>query len=347
MINDKKYSKRLSFGYDAEGKRIRHYFYYNTKAELNKQIEEFKRSINASATAGGVTFGKYADRWVETFKKNKQPATYNMYQHYIDMCSPLANAPIYAISTTDCQEIINSHITHPRTCQLLALTMKNVFNMAVREDIITKNPAENVDTPKYKPKEKRPLLDTEKEAIETADFTLKQKLFVDLMLTYGMRPSEALALNCEDFTDETLTINKNLGFDKHRSFIKQTKTGDVRVLPMTDKVYSDFKLLASESQIESGLIFRDKFSNQMSKTASEDFKKACMTKIMQAQGFDSGLTAYIFRHNKVTELIYEGVMAGKITVKMVAKLVGNSEKMVMDVYSHIIEEQEDISSLYK
>lgn len=345
-MNNKKYSKRISFGYDSEGKRIRHYFYYDNKSDLNRQIEEYKQKIKISTDFSQISFLSYASRWLETFKKNKQPATYNMYSHYIAMSNSIHNAPLCLISITDLQEIINENIKHPRTCHLLALTWSNVFNMAKLEGKIDRNPAEGLDLPKYKPKEKRVLTDTEKEAIENADFTAREKLYVDLLLTYGMRPSEALALNYEDFTKENLTINKNLGFDKHLSFIKQTKTGDIRVLPMTKKITEDLKELSRESRIETGLVFRDKFSKQMSKTSADDFKKACMAKIMDKQGFDSKLTAYIFRHNKVTELIYSGVMTGKISVKMVAKLVGNSEKMVMEVYSHIIEEQEDVSSLY-
>ena len=48
-----------------------------------------------------------------------------------------------------------------------------------------------------------------------------------------------------------------------------------------------------------------------------------------------GLTAHVFRHNYCTQLIYAGM-----SIKKVAELLGDSEKMVTEVYSHILEEKE-------
>lgn len=341
-MNKKKYSKRLSFGNDADGNRIRKYFYYDTKAELDKQIEDFKLSLQVSET-GNVSFKDYADKWLDTYKINRQPATYNMYRHYIDMAEDIHPVGISLVTMSDCQELINKHKENPRTCALLSLTLKTVFKKAVEDGKIERNPCLGIEVPKYKPKEKRALSDTEKEAIRNADLTPTERLFVSLLYTYGLRPSEALALEYTDFSEGYLTINKALGFDKHLSFVKETKTGDTRVLPMTDNVYADFTALGEGD----GFVFRDFYGNRHSKTSAEKFKKKVMGKIMAEQGFDSHLTAYVFRHNRVTDFIYDGVMQGKLSTKMVAKLMGNSEKMIMDVYSHLKEEKEDVSELYK
>lgn len=337
----KKYSKRLSFGYDENGDRIRKYFYYDTKAELEQQIEEYRKTLRIS-TSGKITFKDYADRWLETYKSNRQPATYNMYQHSISLMKDIHSAPLYAINNTDCQEIINEYRDKPRTCAILSLTMKSIFKKAVEDGKIDRNPCVGLELPKYRAKEKRALTDTEKEAIRNADLKPAERLFVSLLYTYGLRPSEAFALEHKDITRASITVNKALGYDKHRSYVKETKTGDTRTLPMTDKVYEDYLAVG----VGDGLIFRDSFGNRLSKTTAEKFKRNVMSKIMVAQGFDSNLTAYVFRHNRITDLVYDGVMTGKITTKMVAKLMGNSEKMVMDVYSHLKDEKEDVQSLY-
>lgn len=341
-MNKKKYSKRLSFGNDADGNRIRKYFYYDTKAELNKQIEDFKLSLKTSAK-GSESFKEYADKWLDTYKANRQPATYNMYRHYIDMAEDIHTMQINAVTMSNCQDLINKHKDNPRTCVLLSLTLKTVFKKAMEDGKIERNPCSGIEIPKYKPSEKRALLDTEKEAIRNADLTPTERLFVSLLYTYGLRPSEALALEYSDFSKDSLTVNKALGYDKHRSFVKETKTGDTRVLPMTENVYADFLAIGTGE----GFVFRDFYGNRHSKTSADKFKKRVMGKITATQGFDSHLTAYVFRHNRVTDFIYDGVMQGKISTKMVAKLMGNSEKMVMDVYSHLKEEKEDVSELYK
>lgn len=50
-----------------------------------------------------------------------------------------------------------------------------------------------------------------------------------------------------------------------------------------------------------------------------------------------GLTAHIFRHNYCTELCYQ---IPAISTKKIAQLLGDNEKMVLEVYSHIVDEKE-------
>ena len=52
-----------------------------------------------------------------------------------------------------------------------------------------------------------------------------------------------------------------------------------------------------------------------------------------------GLTAHIFRHNYCTELCYQ---IPAISTKMIARILGDTEKMVLDVYSHIAEQKENV-----
>ena len=55
-----------------------------------------------------------------------------------------------------------------------------------------------------------------------------------------------------------------------------------------------------------------------------------------------GLTAHIFRHNYCTELCYQ---VPKISIKKIAQLMGDTEKMVLDVYNHISEERENAEAV--
>jgi integrase len=52
-----------------------------------------------------------------------------------------------------------------------------------------------------------------------------------------------------------------------------------------------------------------------------------------------GLTAHTFRHNYCTQLCYQ---IPAISTKMVAKLMGDTEQVVLNIYSHILEEKEDV-----
>lgn len=50
------------------------------------------------------------------------------------------------------------------------------------------------------------------------------------------------------------------------------------------------------------------------------------------------LTAHIFRHNYCTNLCYQ---IPTISIKKITELLGDNEKMVIEVYNHIILEKED------
>ena len=54
----------------------------------------------------------------------------------------------------------------------------------------------------------------------------------------------------------------------------------------------------------------------------------------------SGLTAHVFRHNYYANLCYQ---IPTVSIKRIAQLLGDTEKMVLDVYNHIILEKEDAS----
>jgi len=55
----------------------------------------------------------------------------------------------------------------------------------------------------------------------------------------------------------------------------------------------------------------------------------------------TGLTSHIFRHNYCSNLCYQ---VPKISIKKIASLMGDTEKMVLDVYNHLIEEKENTTA---
>ena len=52
------------------------------------------------------------------------------------------------------------------------------------------------------------------------------------------------------------------------------------------------------------------------------------------------LTAHIFRHNFCANLCYQ---VPRISLKKVAELLGDTDKMVIEVYNHVISEKDDAS----
>jgi len=56
----------------------------------------------------------------------------------------------------------------------------------------------------------------------------------------------------------------------------------------------------------------------------------------------TGLTAHMFRHNYCANLCYQ---MPNISIKKIAKLMGDSEKMVLEVYNHVLEEKENVTEI--
>jgi len=87
---------------------------------------------------------------------------------------------------------------------------------------------------------------------------------------------------------------------------------------------------------------------QLFRTAGKDF----MTKSSYVKMWDSirqkmnapSLTAYIFRHNYCTNQCYQIPV---ISIKKIAELLGDHEKMVIEVYNHILLEKEDAEKAVK
>ena len=56
----------------------------------------------------------------------------------------------------------------------------------------------------------------------------------------------------------------------------------------------------------------------------------------------NGLTAHIFRHNYCASLCY---MIPEISIPKIARLLGDTDKMVIEVYNHVIEEKEQTQDI--
>lgn len=53
----------------------------------------------------------------------------------------------------------------------------------------------------------------------------------------------------------------------------------------------------------------------------------------------TGLTAHVFWHNYCANLCYQ---MPNISIKRIAQLLGDTEKMVLEVYNHVLEEKENV-----
>lgn len=210
----------------------------------------------------------------------------------------------------------------------------------------------DINLPRYIKPQKRPLTQIEKEAISKADFTDREKAFVYIIYSCGLRRGEALALSKFDFKFEDdksiVSITKSLIFDGNASEIKDMpKTGNgIRVIPIPDTTAKYLKDYISK--IKSTYLFTCKSGGTMTHSAYVKMWASIVKKMNYATGGTDAfpvindLTAHIFRHNYCTNLCYK---VPEISIKKIAQLMGDTENMVLNVYNHIMEEKEDPASV--
>ncbi|MBR3308989.1 MAG: site-specific integrase [Lachnospiraceae bacterium] len=339
-----KYSTQVQFGYGPDGKRIRKRFSADTKVELNAKIEQYKESLRRASNPSEITFGVYSEKWKETYKQNRSQKTQDMYDYALTKCSALDGVAVCRITKTMCQAIINEVWDKPSTARQVHLTLYQVFKAAINDGIILKNPAAGVEIPKAKKKEIYLMTDADLEAVRKAKLNPKDRMFVEILMVFGLRPGEALALKSEDFDirRKILHITKSLELlDDGSSLLKETKTGVSRDIPVPKQIIPHLK--AYFKDMKGDYMFPKEDGNLFTKSAYRKMSVRIANRIIEAGG--PKITMYQFRHRRATDLYYL-TQKGTISVKKASSLLGHSEEVFLSTYAHIDEEKEDVSKLY-
>jgi integrase len=128
---------------------------------------------------------------------------------------------------------------------------------AFRLGMITHNPAQNFRSLPEKSKEKGILTTAEMEAMFAQPFENEQiRLAISVAYSAGLRVGEILALSTEDITEDfehkpVLWVRKSWSAVEG---LKGTKTGNVRVVPISEEIKTDLLKLADQNPYKNGFI---------------------------------------------------------------------------------------------
>lgn len=344
-----KYSKRITVGIAPDGSWIRKRFYGNTKAELEDNIRKYKNEEELYSSPERITFGMYAKQWLETYKCNKEISTYNMYKYTLLKFSSIDAIPIRNIVQSDIQRIVNESSEHYETCNKIVMTAKQIFKAAIADGLVIRNPVVNIDKPKKPKIQRRVLSDIEKKAIKKADLDPEDRMYINCLYYFGLRPGEALALMQQDFDlkKKTLTVSRAVTFDVNNPILKGTKTDNIRILPIPDQLVPQLRKYMKN--LDCMLMFsRD--GHLLTKQAHICMWRRIKRRINEAMGgndnllvLDNSMTEYIFRRTFATTLYYSG-----ISLKKAAYLMGHADTaMILKVYAQLDDEKEDLETIRK
>lgn len=153
---------------------------------------------------------------------------------------------------------------------------------------------------------------------------LRDATLVSVLGYSGIRPGEALTLRWSHVQERTIIVNAQKT-GQHRS---------VRILAPLAADIAKWKL-ASTATDDDDLVFPGEDGRPWSREAYKSWARMSFAKAAKTAG-RSDATPYTLRHSFASLLLHEGR-----NVIAVARQLGHSATMTLDVYGHVIEELED------
>lgn len=347
--------------YNADGTKHRKYLVSKkSSADLERKVQELKQQVanGDSVVFSDISFGAYAAQWFEVSKATKEANTRKMYGTVVNnYLSFLNDLPMAQLTHSHIQRAINNHIEHPKTCKNIRMTASQIVRSAIRDHILPRSAEydllSDLSLPKHIKSTRRPLTELEKQAFFDLQTEPMKQAYVSILYYLGTRKAEALALRPEDFDwkKQTVSISRVVIYDGNTPSIKPYPKSErgIRQIPVPDAMIPRVQDYAESCD---NFLFHTQNGALMTDIGYRRMWESILVAMNVAVGWNpqakkdrqpkpiQGLTAHIFRHNYCTQLCYQ---IPQITTKMIAKMLGDDERMVLEVYSHILAEKEDLA----
>lgn len=363
---DGRYSARIT----VNGKRIEKYFSKISEAkrwlnEISYQKEHGMISISE------LSVDEWFWKWIEMYKKDVVcDSTYKSYKSSYEnhIKEKIGFMKLKDVRQSDCQNVLNYAYDNGLsygTMNLIRITMHALFDGAVSDELIIKNPV----TPKVKCRqrevEERRVLSQEEqlEFIECSQKSMYNNAYL-LVLHTGLRSGEVGGLKWDDidFEKKVLHVNRTLLFDKSKGGfyfgLPKSRTSK-RDIPLTDAAISILqkqKLLQFQLRCKSnnwntdekynGLVFtsinghptgHSTYNNNIIRIVTNiNADRRSMAKISHCEFIEfKPMTMHTLRHTFATRSIEAGMKPN-----VLQKILGHSSiTITMDLYVHTLCEE--------
>lgn len=317
---------------------------YSTKSSRDLELKvieyETQKKQGLVSLNKNVDIYEYSCNWVRTTKAFKEERTQAFYWTITHKIKELQGVTFENLNYNLVQNLINQHSKSPVACSDLKKTLRAICKTAEKDKILPRGVTEDifdrVEVPKHTPKVRSPLSESDKNALNCPELTLQEKAFLYVLYFTGMRRGEALALTKADITHSDININKSFGIKQSSEFyLKAPKTiHGIRTVPIPNKLreFLDEYLPTLDT---------DYLFTFEGKPLTYGRVNAMWKEIKRKTNIN--VTPHYFRHNYCTMLCYQAALERNITTKKIAELLGDTEEMVLKVYSHIMNEKENVT----
>lgn len=294
------------------------------------------------------TVTSYIVKWFKIEKSGK--IAYTTEQRYRALINLyiipfMGSLPLTDVKQFHIQSLINGMEDKSWSYQSKILDiLRQMFDSAIINELITTNPCIRIKKCGKKPKEKVPLTPEQTSILLNSLTDVRQQLFVYLALYCGLRKGEIFALDWSDIdlSKRCITISKSLCFESNQGYIKEPKSeAGKRIVSVPQVLYE----LLKRHQKSSGFVITDTNGNQITKMSARRLWLGILKGIQKptpnGEVYQDEksirkntlfyVTPHILRHTYCTNLFYAGV-----DLQSASKLMGHSSIEITDaIYTHL------------
>ncbi|MFO1045992.1 MAG: site-specific integrase [Planctomycetaceae bacterium] len=342
---------RIGVGRDATGKRLTKTFYGKTKKEVADKLtgEASALLTGTSVTSGKMTVADLLTKWYEeSAKPNTSPGTAAEYKRIVDshIVPKIGSVKLSALRPLHIQTMLSALEKDgkgARTRQYCYVTLHRAFVIAMRWQLLSRNPCDGVDPPKVTKRRVTPLTPEQAKNLLAISQTNRFHAVYVLALTTGMRQGELFGLQWDDINlkDGILQVRHSLENVNNKLRLKEPKSESGKrqiALPeMAVKALWDHKA----KQLAEGLagcphVFPDSDGGLLRRS---NFLKWSWFKIRIAAKLE-GVHFHDLRHSCASLMLADGVQ-----MKAIQAILGHSTiSMTMDTYAHLMPDSQRIAA---
>lgn len=306
----------------------------STLQELTQNaVERYSAGNIVYAVSEMPLLNDYAERWYNITWKAKETsdkATWKSAhtQVFTHIQPHFDGVRLDEVKISDVQEFLNKFIEEGRSASTVSkihMTLRQIFDMAIEDDLLKKNPAASKRIEVGNKEEKRePLSEAEVRSVlaELPSLSIKDQLLILIPLYAGTRRGETLGLQWKhvDFEKETITIEQACKINGNKSTLGDTKSrSGHRTIPLTAPLKNI--LLSLKGEPEDYIVSGNSLMTQSA------YNRAWERITKHINMF--GKTAHSLRHT------YATFMHDFIANKDLQYIMGHSEfSTTMDIYVH-------------
>lgn len=331
------------------------------KKELNKAIYECEN--NLSLVDKNISLNQWFEQWMQVYKNevirpNTKRNYIHVFKHHI---SPhLGVFPICEITKIQITNLLNKLKANGymwETQNKVRILLIDMFNRALEDNFVNRNPAKGVRLPSNKPSNDVRVLTKEEQSIffDCSSGTFYNNLFVVAVNT-GLRPGELFALTWDkiDLKNKIIKVDHTLVYQKYEEddckefHLEEPKTKtSKRTVPINSicelalkRQYVQKNIIAKRNIKKTkfeDLLFTTKYNTPLNSVLYSNAIQSIINEtnlILDDLEQIENFSGHVFRHTFATRCIENGVRP-----KTLQAILGHASlQMTMDLYVHVTDD---------